>query len=80
MSFLVACRECHAMEPSTRDDMLQENIKLWLIRIWGFFFLMGILILHMIWFALLSKFPVTCSVCDHTAKSRPLSKRVHSRS
>ncbi|KAJ6966408.1 hypothetical protein NC652_004078 [Populus alba x Populus x berolinensis] len=25
-SFLVACRECHAMEPSTRDDMLQENI------------------------------------------------------
>lgn len=27
-SFLVACRECHAMEPSTRDDMLQENIKL----------------------------------------------------
>jgi len=80
MSFLVACRECHAMEPSTRDDMLQENIKLWLIRIWGFFFLMGILILHMIWFALLSKFPVTCSVCDHTAKSRPLSRRVHSRS
>ncbi|KAJ6298141.1 hypothetical protein OIU76_019305 [Salix suchowensis] len=27
-SFLVACRECHAMEPSARDiDMLQENIK-----------------------------------------------------
>lgn len=42
-SFLVACRECHAMEPSTRDDMLQENIKLWLIRIWprASFFLWG---------------------------------------
>ncbi|KAF9666759.1 hypothetical protein SADUNF_Sadunf16G0262100 [Salix dunnii] len=27
-SFLVACRECHAMEPSARDiDMLPENIK-----------------------------------------------------
>ncbi|CAK7327767.1 unnamed protein product [Dovyalis caffra] len=27
-SFLVACRECHAMEPSSKDDMLQGNIKL----------------------------------------------------
>ncbi|KAJ4726346.1 Membrane-associated kinase regulator [Melia azedarach] len=25
MSFLFACRECHAMEPSTKDDVLQEN-------------------------------------------------------
>jgi len=27
-SFLVACRECHAMEPSTKDDILDGNIKL----------------------------------------------------
>jgi hypothetical protein len=25
---LVACRECHAMEPSTKDDILDGNIKL----------------------------------------------------
>ncbi|XP_031248924.1 uncharacterized protein LOC116106737 [Pistacia vera] len=29
MSFLFACRECHAMEPSTKDDILQaRHIKL----------------------------------------------------
>ncbi|KAJ6770364.1 MEMBRANE-ASSOCIATED KINASE REGULATOR 4-RELATED [Salix purpurea] len=27
-SFLVACRECHAMESSTKDDILERNIKL----------------------------------------------------
>lgn len=27
MSFLFACRECHAMEPSTKDDILQANVK-----------------------------------------------------
>jgi hypothetical protein len=25
---LLACRECHAMEPSTKDDILDGNIKL----------------------------------------------------
>jgi hypothetical protein len=28
---LLACRECHAMEPSTKDDILDGNIKLWFI-------------------------------------------------
>lgn len=27
-SFLVACRECHAMEPSTKDDVLRGDMKL----------------------------------------------------
>ncbi|KAJ9182920.1 hypothetical protein P3X46_006853 [Hevea brasiliensis] len=27
-SFLVACRECHAMEPSTEDDIFQGSVKL----------------------------------------------------
>lgn len=38
-SFLVACRECHAMEPSTKDDILQGIVKLWSIVVVLFLFL-----------------------------------------